>query len=149
MARRTSKQARKSAFIPTMRELARCYQAFERFDARLHRDRGLTPSQADVIFTLGNTPGMTCKELGERTLITKGTLTGVLDRLEGKGLIERRPSPDDGRSFIVALTPKGAATFERVYPRHIADLDERFGRVPRKELERTRIALEKLRAAFE
>ena len=35
MARWTSKQARKSRFIPVMRELVRCYQAFERFDARL------------------------------------------------------------------------------------------------------------------
>ena len=44
-------------------------------------DAGLTVSQADVIFTLGNTAGMTCGEIGERTLITKGTLTGVIDRV--------------------------------------------------------------------
>ena len=149
MVRFTSRQARTSAFIPVMRELVRCYQAFERFDARLHRERGLTPSQADVLFTLGNTEGMTCKELGERTLITKGTLTGVLDRLEGKGLVERRPSAEDGRSFIVTLTNQGAAAFERVYPPHIAALRDRFGRVSRTELERVRTILAKLRATFE
>ena len=148
MARWTSRQARNSAFIPVMRELVTCYQAFMRFDARLHRERGLTPSQADVVFTLGNTGGMTCKELGERTLITKGTLTGVLDRLEGKGLIDRRPSPDDGRSFIVTLTRKGEKTFEDVYPRHIAVLFDRFGQLSPTELERIRSSLAKLRAAF-
>jgi DNA-binding MarR family transcriptional regulator len=70
-----------------MRELARAYQAFERFDAAGIREHGLTPPQADVIFTLGNTEGMTFKDLGEKTLITKGALTGVVDRLEAKGLV--------------------------------------------------------------
>jgi len=149
MARWTSKQARQSPFIPVMRELVRCYQAFERFDARLHRERGLTPSQADVVFTLGNTEGMTCKELGERTLITKGTLTGVLDRLEAKKLVERRPSAEDGRSYIVVLTPKGAATFEEVYPRHIAKLRDRFEGVSGADLERVRQTLARLREMFE
>lgn len=149
MATWTSKQARNSPFIPVMRELARCYQAFERFDARKHRERGLTLPQADVLFTLGNTRGMTCKELGERTLITKGTLTGVLDRMEQKGLVRRRSSPEDGRSFLISLTRRGEAAFEEIYPRHIALLRERFGQVSRDELERTRATLEKLRAAFE
>lgn len=149
MARRTSKQARKSAFIPTMRELVRCYQAFERFDARLHRERGLTTSQADVLFTLGNTEGMTCKELGERTLITKGTLTGVLDRMEAKGLVERRPSPVDGRSFIVVLTARGSGLFEQTYPDHIAAIGHRFERVGSRELTRLRTTLARLREAFE
>ncbi len=149
MPRWTSKQARKSPFIPTMRELARCYQAFERLDARLLRDHGFTTSQADVIFTLGNTAGMTCKELGERTLITKGTLTGVLDRLEGKGLLERRPSPDDGRSYIVALTRAGEEAFEATYPEHIARIGERFNQVDPRKLEQIRSTLAELRAVLE
>jgi len=149
VVRWTSRQARQSAFIPVMRELVRCYQAFERFDARLHRERGLTPSQADVVFTLGNTEGLSCKELGQRTLITKGTLTGVLDRLEAKKLVERRPSTEDGRSYIVKLTPKGVATFEEVYPRHIGELRDRFDRVSRTDLERVRQTLARLRETFE
>ena len=48
-----------------------------------------TVAQANVIFTLGNTDGMTCKDIGDWTHITKGTLTGVIDRLELKGLVER------------------------------------------------------------
>jgi DNA-binding MarR family transcriptional regulator len=148
VARWTSKKARTSRFIPVMRELVRCYQAFTLLDARLLRERGLTTSQGDVLFTLGNTEGMTCKELGERTLITKGTLTGVLDRMESKGLVRRRVSPDDGRSFIVALTRKGAETFETVYPAHIAVLRERFGRLSPAELERLRTLLAHLRDEF-
>jgi len=149
VARWTSKQARKSAFIPVMRELARCYQAFERFDAARLRESGLTSAQADVIFTLGNTDGMSCKELGERTLITKGTLTGVLDRLEGRGLIRREPSPTDRRSLHIVLTPSGAELFEEVYPEHIAFLRERFDRLGETGLEQTRLRLRRMRELFE
>ena len=47
---------------------------------------------------------MTCRELGEKTLITKGTLTGVLDRMEARGLIRRGPSDADRRQVFVSLT---------------------------------------------
>jgi MarR family 2-MHQ and catechol resistance regulon transcriptional repressor len=149
MAAWTSKQARKSEFIPVMREMVRCYQAFERFDAKRLADQGLTTSQADVIFTLGNTLGMTCKELGERTLITKGTLTGVLDRLERKQLIRRHPSPEDRRSTIIVLTARGAQLFEEVYPAHISSLKECFDPLSSTELQRTGKALSRIRALFE
>lgn len=149
MARWSSKTARQSPFIPTMRELVRCYQAFERFDARLHRENGLTSPQADVLFTLGNTTGMTFKELGERTLITKGTLTGVVDRMQDKGLVLRRPSSEDGRSTIVVLSKKGARHFEEIYPPHIRQIGDRFGQVDHKTLDSMRSALEELRTAFE
>ena len=84
--------------VPVIRELARCYQAFQRASDANIRRMGLTPPQFDIVVTLGNTPGMSFKELGSRTLITKGTLTGVVDRLEARGLVERQASQTDGRS---------------------------------------------------
>lgn len=149
MARSTAQQARNSKFIPLVRELVRCYQAFERLDARRHRSRGLTISQADVVFTLGNTRGMKCKELGDRTLITKGTLTGVLDRLERKGLIERQAAADDRRSILIVLTVRGEQLFEESYPEHIAFLESRFDKMTKTELTTTTRSLVRLRGIFE
>lgn len=145
----TSLQARSRPFLPMLRELVRAYQAFERLDAAFHRQAGLTPSQADVLFTLGNTEGMTCKELGERTLITKGTLTGILDRLEGKGLVRRRPCEQDGRSFIVVLTARGASTFEDVFPPHIRRLEEPLEGMKIDDIESLQAQLRGLRARLE
>jgi MarR family 2-MHQ and catechol resistance regulon transcriptional repressor len=108
-----------ASFLSTIRELVRCYQAFEAYSAQHIRELGLTPSQFDIVATLGNTAGMTFRELGERTLITKGTLTGVVDRLAGKKLVRRVASPTDGRSQIVQLTARGEALFERVFPAHV------------------------------
>jgi MarR family 2-MHQ and catechol resistance regulon transcriptional repressor len=107
-------------YLKSIRLLAQCMQGFERHSSDSVRQHGLTPAQFDLIATLGNTAGMTCKDLGDKTLITKGTLTGVLDRLEQKGLVERGCNTDDKRSYLVRLTPAGELLFSEVFPKVIA-----------------------------
>jgi MarR family 2-MHQ and catechol resistance regulon transcriptional repressor len=89
---------------------------FEKNSSARVRSFGFTESQFDIIATLGNTAGMTCKELGEKTLITKGTLTGVLDRLDKKGLIARTQGDDDRRQLFVKLSLAGEQTFADIFP---------------------------------
>ena len=103
-------------YLKSVRLLAECMQGFERFSGEAVRRCGLTHAQFDIIATLGNTPGMTYKELGEKTLITKGTMTGVIERLETRGLVARTRSSDDKRSFSVCLTPEGDKVFAEVFP---------------------------------
>jgi MarR family 2-MHQ and catechol resistance regulon transcriptional repressor len=103
-------------YLKSVRLLAECLQGFERFSGESVRRHGLTHAQFDIIATLGNTPGMTYKELGDKTLITKGTLTGVIERLESKGLVLRTRCLDDKRSFYVALTDAGEQLFGEVFP---------------------------------
>lgn len=144
----TADNAARQAFVSLMRELVRAYQAFAAYDATGLRRFGLTVPQADVIFTLGNTDGMTFKELGELTLITKGTLTGVVDRLEARGLVRRVQEPDDRRRTRVCLTAKGERQFTDVFPRHIRYLKKRFDRLGRAEREQAEQSLRKLREIF-
>jgi MarR family 2-MHQ and catechol resistance regulon transcriptional repressor len=106
-------------FLRSLRLLAEAYQAFERLSGRHVRELGLTPSQFDIVATLGNTDGMSFRELGERTLITKGTLTGVVDRLAARGLLERVASDTDRRSVTVRLTAAGQREFLRVFVPHV------------------------------
>ena len=106
-------------FLPLLRELVSGYQAFESYSAPHIKSMNLTPPQFDVIATLANQPAMTCKELGEKTLITKGTLTGILDRLEIKSLIKRQTNDEDGRSQKIILTASGQTLFDSVFPSHI------------------------------
>ena len=113
-------------FMRTLRELARCYQAFESFSDAHIRSTGLTSPQFDIIATLGNTKGLSFKELGERTLITKGTLTGVVDRLEAREMVRRTECPHDGRSQIVVLTADGEKLFRRVLPTPLPPLGRAF-----------------------
>jgi DNA-binding MarR family transcriptional regulator len=138
----------KPEWLALLRELVRCYQAFEAHSAAHIRTLGLTPSQFDIVVTLGNTKGMSCRELGDRTLITKGTLTGVLDRLEAKGLVVREESTADRRSFTVKLTRKGDACFERVFPAHLTYMDPAFATLSTAERHQIADNLARLRAAF-
>jgi len=128
MAKLNAQSASAQTFIPLMQELAGAYQAFSLYDAEGLRKSGsdLTPSQARVIFALGESDGMTCKTIGDITLITKGTLTGVIDRLEDKGLVERWTVEGDGRKTIVALTRHGKRVYRLEFPRHIGFLKDRF-----------------------
>lgn len=135
--------------LRTVRLLAECFQAFERVSGRHVRELGLTPPQFDIVATLGRTPGMTFRRLGELTLITKGTLTGVVDRLETRGVVERVPSAADRRSTLVRLTPAGEALFERVFPLHIGYLRERFAGWTGPDFERIEAQLERLRGALD
>jgi DNA-binding MarR family transcriptional regulator len=91
-------------------------QLFEKMNSMHIRPLGFTDSQFDIIATLGNTKGMTCKELGQKTLITKGTLTGVIDRLEKKGIVQRKQDEQDRRQFFIKLTDLGQQTFEQIFP---------------------------------
>ncbi len=147
--RKTASALAKPAWLPVLRSLVRCAQSFERYSAQHVRELGLTPAQFDVIVTLGNTPGMSCAELGEKTLITKGTLTGVLDRLEGRGLITRRSSPDDARRVHIALTAAGDRLFAEVFPAHLQYCDRAFRQLPLDELLSMQASLHRLSAAFD
>ncbi len=105
-------------YLSLLRPLVEAYLAFYRVGNRHIQSLGLTPSQFDVIAELEGTEGFTCAQLSERTLTTKGTLTGVLDRLEQQGLIERGNVGGDRRATRVRLTSKGIDLFQEVFPIH-------------------------------
>lgn len=105
-------------YLSVLRPLVEAYLAFYRVGNRHIQSLGLTPGQFDVIAELEGTKGLTCAQLSEQTLTTKGTLTGVLDRLEHKGLIERGQIGGDRRAIRVQLTAKGIEVFQEVFPAH-------------------------------
>lgn len=135
--------------LKVLRPLVEAYLAFWRTDSRHIRSLRLTPSQFDVIATLGDTDGLTCSELSRRTLVTKGTLTGVLDRLMAKGLIRRDDVKDDHRRIRVRLTEKGDALFRKTFAAHIAFLRPYFEQaLSQKDAETLSSLLLRLRDSF-
>lgn len=149
MSNITAKNAAKQSFMPLVRELVRTYQAFAAYDAAGFLDTELTVPQADVLFTLGNTDGLTFKEIGHLTLITKGTLTGIIDRMEAKGLVRRINLEDDRRCTRVVLTARGTRLFNQEFPRQIKYLKERFDRLDAASQQQSLAYLQKLREIFE
>lgn len=136
-------------FLPLLRELADTFQAFGTYSAAHIRSLDLTPPQFDIIATLGNTAGMSAKELGEKTLITKGTLTGVVDRLCDKGIVSRAASSSDGRAQLIKLTQQGDKLFAQIFPAHLAHLQPVFAQLKSAEITALTAQLRTLRAAFD
>jgi|SRR5580658_3609856 MarR family 2-MHQ and catechol resistance regulon transcriptional repressor len=81
----------------------------------------LSVAQVDVLVALASAPDATlnCSEITEKTLITKGSITGLLDKFEARGLVKRMPCRDDRRSILVRLTPKGVEFFRKFYPESV------------------------------
>jgi DNA-binding MarR family transcriptional regulator len=68
---------------------------------------GLSIPQFDLLSTLTEREGLSQQELAERLYVTKGNVSGLLDRMVEAGLVERRSIPGDRRSNALHLTPKG------------------------------------------
>jgi len=63
-------------------------------------------------------------EIGKKVLLTSGSITVAVDRLESKGLVERRASGTDRRAKIVHLTKDGRKLIARVYADHAEDMEQ-------------------------
>ena len=63
-------------------------------------------------------------EIGKKVLLTSGSITVAVDRLETRGLVERRAHGTDRRARIVHLTKAGRRLITRVYADHAADMEK-------------------------
>jgi DNA-binding MarR family transcriptional regulator len=75
---------------------------------------------------------LTIGELGERRNLSASGISRSVDRLERLGLVERQPNPDDGRSLLVALTPKGLERLRAAQRTHHATVREMLFAAPRR-----------------
>lgn len=87
--------------------------AFNRMYRSVLADLGLTYPQYLVMLVLWENDGLTVKALGDRLMLDSGTLTPLLKRLEGAGVIRRERSREDERQVIVSLTEAGSALREK------------------------------------
>ncbi|MGX5736997.1 MarR family winged helix-turn-helix transcriptional regulator [Bosea thiooxidans] len=71
------------------------------------RTLGLSIPQFDLLSTLTEQEGISQSELAQRLYVTKGNVSGLVDRLVQAGLVERRAIAGDRRSYAMHLTPEG------------------------------------------
>jgi DNA-binding MarR family transcriptional regulator len=90
-------------------QLAKASQAGTKFLTQKVSNLGITPVQALVIGFLAEKDQIMAGELGKKIELDSATLTGILDRLEGAKLIERKGNPRDRRSIKIHLTAQGKA----------------------------------------
>lgn len=95
---------------------------------------GLSIPQFDLLSTLTEREGMSQQELAERLYVTKGNVSGLLDRMVEADLVERRSIPGDRRSNALYLTKKGRDLAEKGIATQRAYVERTLGSLPIQDL---------------
>lgn len=128
--------------------LARVYHKIDRATAAHLRVADLSVAQFDVLAQVGVREGTSQQELADALLVTKGNITQLLDRLEERGLLERRPNPH-GRGNQLFLTDTGRALRQQVVPAQESLIEDRLAALDRNERETLLDLLGKLDRSLE
>lgn len=128
------------------------YRAYNALNSTVSEDlrpHGLSTSGFNVLLALNNSPGQALEpwELAERLLVSRPSITGLLDTLQAKGLIRRSPHIADGRRVIVGLTEQGRDRLNAVLTSHYAVLAKALEGLTPDELANMVVALRKVRGA--
>ena len=84
----------------------------------------LEGARGRIIFALWGKDGVPIKSLCKKTSLDKSTLTGIIDRLERDGYIERKQSPSDKRSTLITLTGK-----EQEFEKYVKNVSNQMNKI--------------------
>lgn len=91
----------------------------------------LSPSQFNVLRALREEgAGLSQVELSRRLVMHRSNVTGLIDRLEARGLVARKASPTDRRSWTLFLTPEADTLLQSILPRYYQVAEEAWGDTP-------------------
>ena len=103
---------------------------------RLRVQFDTTLPQFDVMAGLARKPdGMSMTELSHMLIVSNGNVTGIIDRLVSERLVARLPAQHDRRAFVVKLTPKGQAHFDKCARAHQEWVDKILSEISAEDAE--------------
>ncbi len=124
------------------------YEKLSSWEHDVVREKGLTLPQMHTLEVLGIHKSMRMKELAQRMGITTGTLTVLVDRLEAKEFVCRKPHQTDRRSILVELTETGQEMFEEHDRLHLRLIEELTSEFSDSEKEILLSCIDKMNGAF-
>ncbi|MEZ4600033.1 MAG: MarR family transcriptional regulator [Syntrophotaleaceae bacterium] len=130
------------------RQIVEFYEKLSNWEHEVVRGSDLTPGQMHAIEIIGHEESLRMKELAEKLGVTTGTLTVTVDRLERKGLLERKPHESDRRSYRVVLTEAGREHFALHHQYHLKLTEEISSALSKAELTLFGQVLEKMMRQF-
>jgi MarR family 2-MHQ and catechol resistance regulon transcriptional repressor len=91
---------------------------------------GMVQSDFGVLEALLHRGPLSAKQLGEKVLLTSGSMTAAVDRLAARGLVRREDDAHDRRACIVQLTAAGRRLIERAFAQHRTEMEEALESFP-------------------
>lgn len=138
MTTRRAADVRYEALLHLLATADTVWNASRRFFARWD----LGPSQFNILNLLGGEPeGLAQVELGRRLIMHRSNVTGLVDRLEKRGLVIRRDDARDRRAYRVVLTAAGRRLLDEIYPHYRAAAEAAWDGVKSAVIEQTISAL--------
>ena len=104
--------------------LWRAAKSIESVDHASIAETGLQLSEFGIMETLLNKGPLPINIIGQKVLLTSGSMTAAVNRLENKGYVRRVRDEKDGRRFQVHLTAKGKSVIEQAYIQHMRNLEK-------------------------
>ena len=138
-----------------MAEVGRLVRVARLIEGRLGAyagEYGLAVPEFDVLFTLrraGPPFRLSPSRIADSLLVTSGTLTGRLDRLERRGLLKRVRNPEDRRGMDVELTTDALTLVDEVVEQHVANEEQMLSGLSASERKRLEALMRKLLAHLE
>jgi DNA-binding MarR family transcriptional regulator len=133
--------------MAVMGRLVRSCALFDRELSPVFNEFGLNGGEFDVIATLrraGKPYALTPNQLLQTLMLTSGSMTNRIDRLEAKQLVSRSPDPTDRRGVLVALTAKGLEVIEQALVHHLAKGEALLSGLSLQERQQLALLLKKL-----
>jgi MarR family transcriptional regulator, 2-MHQ and catechol-resistance regulon repressor len=124
--------------------LARAYAAVQSHSQADIERHGLTTGEFGILESLYHKGPMLLGEVQRRILVSSGGITYLVDRLEAKGLVERRHCPGDRRARYAALTERGEGLIRQIFPEHARGIEHALAGLGAEEQEQAIALLRRL-----
>ena len=122
------------AWVAIVRNYQKCFRAM----SLALEPIGLSVAQHEILLAVGLLPGLTQQELAERLLVVKSNISGLMQRLESQGLVERTPHPGDARSKCIRLTEEGRRRLDLSFAAQTRIVEAMMGTLDSEELGQSR-----------
>ncbi len=99
-------------------------KAIDKVDQASIAGTGIQLSEFAILEVLLHKGPLPINTIGDKVLLTSGSMTAAVNRLEAKGLVQRLKDPSDGRRCQVALTVSGRRTIESAFKKHENNLEK-------------------------
>ncbi len=102
----------------------KAYKAIEKVERESIAETGLNLSDFTIMEALLHKGPLPVNTIGKKVLLSSGSMTAAVDRLEKKGLVKRIQDLSDGRYFHVYLTKSGRKVIKQAYKKHERNLEK-------------------------
>ncbi|WP_379156775.1 MarR family winged helix-turn-helix transcriptional regulator [Paenibacillus sp. sgz5001063] len=102
--------------------LSKAYKSLMDHAVKDMKSHGLASAEFMVLEVLYHRTRIPLQQIGEKILVTSGSITYNIDKLEKRGLLKRVPCSEDRRVTYAEITDTGRELFDHIFPRHVSSI---------------------------